>query len=65
MVEAIRHSADPDVTLKIKVELRWPIGVCCPTCGRDDVRFISTRRVSECKEKHEKAPVFGQSGNRF
>ncbi len=54
LVEAIRHFADPDVTLKTMVELRWPTGVHCPTCGRADVRFIATRRMWECKEKHPK-----------
>ena len=34
------------------VNLRWPNGVECPTCGRKDVRFISTRRMWECKSKH-------------
>jgi transposase-like protein len=54
LVEAIRYFADPDITLKIMVSLRWPGGVHCPTCGRTDVRFIATRRLWECKEKHPK-----------
>jgi transposase-like protein len=54
LTEAILHFADPDVTLRTMVELRWPTGVHCPTCGRTDVRFIATRRMWECKEKHAK-----------
>ena len=52
LMEAVRYFADPDVALDFMVELRWPNGVVCPTCGSDDVRFISTRRMWECKTKH-------------
>lgn len=65
LVEAIRHFADPDVTLATMVELRWPTGVHCPTCGRTDVRFISTRRMWECKEKHAKRQFSAKVGTVF
>jgi hypothetical protein len=45
LTEAIRYFADPDVSLRTMVELRWPDGVRCPTCGSGEVRFISTRRL--------------------
>ena len=54
LVEAIRYFSDPDVCLDFMVSLRWPNGVACPTCGRNDVRFIPTRRIWECKSKHTK-----------
>ncbi len=50
--EAILYFSDPDVALSTIVELRWPNGVTCPECGRTDVRFISTRRIWECKGAH-------------
>jgi len=65
LVEAIRHFADPDVTLATMVELRWPTGVHCPTCGRTDVRFIATRRMWECKEKHAKKQFSAKIGTIF
>ena len=65
LVEAIRHFADPDVTLNTMVELRWPTGVHCPTCGRADVRFIATRRMWECKEKHPKKQFSAKIGTIF
>ncbi len=65
LVEAIRHFADPDVTLATMVELRWPTGVHCPTCGRTDVRFIATRRMWECKEKHPKKQFSCKIGTVF
>jgi transposase-like protein len=52
LTEAIKFFADPDNCLAYLSERRWPKGVVCPTCGRKDVRFISTRRMWECKNKH-------------
>lgn len=65
LVEAIRHFSDPDVALATMVELRWPNGVCCPTCGRADVRFIATRRVWECKGKHPRRQFSAKVGTIF
>ena len=65
LTEAIKHFADPEVTHATMVELRWPDGVCCPTCGRKDVRYISTRRMWECKEKHPKRQFSAKVGTIF
>jgi hypothetical protein len=65
LVEAIRHFADPDVTLATMVGLRWPTGVHCPTCGRTDVRFLATRRMWECKEKHPRKQFSCKVGTIF
>jgi transposase-like protein len=50
--QAILHFGNPDNCLAFIVERRWPNGVECPTCGSKDVRFISTRRLWECKAEH-------------
>lgn len=65
LVEAIRHFADPDVALATMVSLRWPSGVVCPICGRTDVRFIKTRRVWECKERHPNRQFSAKVGTIF
>ncbi len=65
LLEAIKHFADPNVTHELMVRLRWPDGVHCPTCGRTDVRFISTRRVWECKEKHSRRQFSSKIGTIF
>jgi len=62
LMEAIRYFADPDVSLRTMVELRWPKGVHCPSCGRTDVKFIPTRRLWECKEKHPKRQFSAKAG---
>ncbi len=65
LLDAIRYFADPDVCLDFMVGLRWPYGVTCPTCGRDDVRFIATRRLWECKDKHAKRQFSVKVGTIF
>lgn len=65
LVEAIRYFADADVTFDTMVSLRWPGGVHCPTCGRTDVRFISTRKMWECKEKHPRKQFSAKVGTIF
>ena len=54
LIEAFHVFSDQDTALRFMTELRWPGGeVCCPRCGSVRVRFISTRRVWECRETHE------------
>jgi hypothetical protein len=65
LIEAIRHFADPEVTHSLMVELRWPDGVHCPECGRTDVRYISTRHMWECKEKHPRRQFSAKRGTLF
>lgn len=52
--EAIIFFADPDICLKFFAAERWPNGVICPTCGSKEVKFIPTRRLWECKNKHSR-----------
>lgn len=65
LIEAIRYFADPDVTQNLLVQLRWPEGVHCPECGRADVRYIATRRLWECKEKHPRRQFSAKRGTIF
>src|SRR3984885_5569418 len=65
LIEAVRHFADPEVTHELIVSLRWPTGVHCPTCGRTDVRFIATRKLWECKEKHPRKQFSAKVGTIF
>ncbi len=66
LLGAIRYFANPDVCQGFMVSLRWPDGkVTCPTCGRDDVRYIATRRIWECKDKHAKRQFSVKVGTIF
>ena len=51
--------------LDFVVGLRWPNGVACPACGSVDVRFISTRSLWECKEKHARKQFSVKVGTIF
>lgn len=50
--EAILYFRDPDNCLNYVAVRRWPDGVICPTCGRDDVRFLANQRKWQCKSVH-------------
>jgi transposase-like protein len=63
--QAIIYFANPDNCLAFMVSRRWPNGVECPTCGRNDVRFISTRRMWECKAQHSKKQFSAKIGTIF
>lgn len=63
--EAIVYFADPDNCLSYLVARRWPEGVSCPTCGRDDVSFVAARRVWQCKTRHPKAQFSVKVGTIF
>ena len=59
---AIRYFSKPDNCLTYIVARRWRTGVMCPTCGSKDVSFIPTRRLWECKAKHEKRQFSAKVG---
>ena len=63
--EAILYFADPDRCLKFMVEIRWPDGVKCPTCGSKEVYFLESRRVWKCKSKHAKQQFSTKVGTVF
>jgi len=62
---AILYFADPDNCLKRMVALRWPTGVVCPTCGRDDVTFLQRIRKWQCKSSHDHRQFSAKVGTIF
>lgn len=63
--EAVIYFADPDNCIKFFAARRWPDGVECPTCGAKDVRYISTRRMWECKKQHARKQFSIKVGSIF
>jgi len=63
--EAIIHFSDKENCFNALVKSRWPKGVACPTCGRNDVRFISTRKMWECKAAHPRKQFSVKIGTIF
>lgn len=65
LVEAIRHFADPDVSLLTMVKMRWPNGVRCPTCGHANPLFLRRQSHWECRIKHAKRQFSAKTGTIF
>src|SRR5438094_7512538 len=66
IIEAIRQFSSPDVCHDFMTRMRWRDGVVkCPNCGRDDVRFYSTRRIWQCRAKHSKRQFSVKVGTIF
>lgn len=66
LAEAIRFFADQDNCIRFLVERRWPDGkVKCPTCGREDVAYVPSRRLWQCKTRHPKSQFSIKVGTIF
>src|SRR6266705_5173200 len=53
--DAIKYFAKADHAFNFMRSIRWPDGkVKCPRCGSTKVFFLSTRKIWQCKAKHEK-----------
>ncbi len=63
--EAIVYFSDADNCLSYMVARRWPNGVFCPTCGRDDVRFLANQRKWQCKSIHPRRQFSVKVGTIF
>jgi transposase-like protein len=63
--QAIRYFSDPDNCLNYIVARRWPNGVECPRCGSKNVTFMASRRVWQCKTRHERSQFSVKVGTIF
>jgi transposase-like protein len=52
--EAILFFSDLDNCQNYMIAKRYPHGIYCPTCGRQDVRYLAKQRRWECKASHPK-----------
>jgi hypothetical protein len=62
LTDAIRYFTNPDNCIDYLAVRRWPKGVSCPTCSREDVSFVPSRRVWQCKTRHPKAQFSIKTG---
>src|SRR3954447_15269057 len=66
LLEAVVYFKDPDNCLTFLASRRWPDGmVICPRCGSKDVGFIASRRVWQCKTRHQLAQFSIKVGTIF
>ncbi len=63
--QAIIYFANPDNCIAYMVAHRWPDGVACPTCGRNDVSWLSTQKKWQCKSAHAKRQFTAKVGTIF
>lgn len=63
--QAILFFSNPDNCLAYLVARRWPNGVVCPTCGREDVSFLAKQRKWQCKSAHTQRQFSAKVGTIF
>src|SRR5579871_17073 len=64
--EAILYFADADNCLNYLLARRWKDGIVrCPTCGSENVSFLKSRRLWQCKTRHPKAQFSIKVGTIF
>ncbi|MDQ2841135.1 MAG: IS1595 family transposase [Acidobacteriota bacterium] len=63
--EAIIFFANPDNCIAYMVAHRWPKGIVCPTCGRNDVTWLTTQKKWQCKSAHIKRQFSAKIGTIF
>lgn len=63
--EAIIYFGNIDNCLAYLVARRWPDGVTCPTCGRDDVKFLANQKKWQCKSVHPRRQFSAKVGTIF
>src|SRR6267142_6472677 len=63
--QAIIFFANAKNSLNYMVNLRWPNGVVCPTCGRTDARFLENQGKWQCKSVHAKRQFSAKVGTIF
>lgn len=64
--QAIVYFSNPDNCIAYLSARRWPAGVVkCPNCGSENVTFMASRRVWQCKARHSKAQFSIKVGTIF
>ncbi len=63
--EAIIHYSNPDNCIAYMVAKRWPNGVTCPACGRNDVSWLANQKKWQCKSAHTKRQFTAKVGTIF
>jgi transposase-like protein len=65
LTEAVVYFSNPNNCLNYLAARRWPNGVTCSTCGSVDVRFVPSRRVWQCTNRHPRCQFSVKVGTIF
>lgn len=63
--DAVIYFSTPDNCLSYLAARRWPNGVICPTCGRDDVSYLAKQKKWQCKSAHKQRQFSAKVGTIF
>lgn len=63
--QAIIYFSNPVNCREYLVAHRWPNGVICPSCGRDDVSFLEKQGKWQCKSAHKQRQFSVKVGTIF
>lgn len=63
--QAIIYFSNPENCLSYLAARRWPDGVTCPTCDRDDVTFLAKQKKWQCKSAHKQRQFSVKVGTIF
>ena len=63
--QAVIYFSNPDNCMSYLAARRWPEGVTCPTCGRDDVTFLAKQKKWQCKSAHKQRQFSAKVGTIF
>lgn len=63
--EAILYFSNEENCINYLAARRWPNGVICPTCGRDDVTFLAKQKKWQCKSAHKRRQFSVKVGTIF
>jgi transposase-like protein len=63
--QAVIYFSNPDNCMSYLAARRWPEGVICPTCGRDDVTFLAKQKKWQCKSAHKQRQFSAKVGTIF
>src|SRR5882762_6302388 len=63
--EAVIYFSNPDNCREYLVARRWPEGVTCPTCGRDDASYLANQKKWQCKSAHKQRQFSAKTGTIF
>jgi transposase-like protein len=63
--QAIIYFSDAKNCREYLAARRWPDGVTCPTCGRNDVTFLEKQNKWQCKSAHKQRQFSAKVGTIF
>src|ERR1017187_1711018 len=63
--EAVIYFSDLNNCIDYMAVRRWPDGVVCPTCGRNDAQFLANQNRWQCKSVHPKRQFSPKVGTIF